>query len=200
MCTRYTDQVEPICAHCGYNFETGRPGERAEIPTISEQPGDEEENDGPETVALPELASHRTRVGVRTIVALLVIIGLAAPLLLVLPIREALDAFEDVGEPRAAVPREREGPIDRASLRNCVRRLDFYLERLLADDGQGEGEIQSILLDAAADLGVDTFEYDALIRLYGDGGLLFLASTEGTRKATKRAHKLVRKECRREYR
>jgi hypothetical protein len=80
-----------------------------------------------------------------------------------------------------------------------VRRLNFYLEPLLANDGQGEGEIQSILIDAAADLGVDSYEYDALIRLYGDGGLLSLASRKGTRKATKRARKLVRRECRSKY-
>ena len=200
MCTRYTDQVEPICGHCGYNFETGQPGERAEIPTISEQPEDEEENGSSEPPDLPELASRRTRVGIRTVVALLVIIGLAAPLLLLLPIREALDAFQDVGGPRQAAPGNDGGPTDRASLRYCMRRLNFYLELLLANDGQGEGEIQSILLDAAADLGVDSYEYDALIRLYGDGGLLSLASRKGTRKATKRARKLVRRECRSEYR
>ena len=199
MCARYTDEVEPVCVHCGYNFETGRPGERAEIPTISDQPEDEESMSS-ETLDLPELASERTRVGLRTVVALLVIIGLAAPLLLVLPIREAVDAFQDVGEPRQVAPRGSGGPTNKAALRYCVDRLNFYLDLLLADDGRGEGEIQSILLDAAADLGVDSFEYDAQIRLYGDGGLLSVASTKGTKKAMKRARKLVRKECRREYR
>jgi hypothetical protein len=200
MCTRYTDQVEPICGHCGYNFETGRPGERAEIPTISDQPEESEEEEPSEDVYLPELPPSRSRAGLRTIVALLVIIGLAAPLLLALPIREALDAFQDVGAPRAAAPDDDDGPPDKASRRYCVSRLTFFLDVLLAEGGQAEEPIQSIMLDAAAELGVDSFEYDTLIRLYGEEGLLFLAATKGTRKATRRAHRLIRKECRREYR
>jgi len=200
MCTRYTDQTEPICVHCGYNFETGREGERADIPSISDQPEHEREDEPSEEVYLPELSTPRTRVGLRTVVALIVVIGLAAPILLALPIREALDAFQDVGEPREAVPRDGEDPTDRASLRECVEGLNLYLEQLLANDGQGEDSIQSLLLDAAADLGVDTFEYDMLIRLYGERGLLALAARKGSERAIRRAHKLVRKECRREYR
>lgn len=193
MCARYTDQADDICAHCGYNFATGRAGEAAEIPALSDEP---EEEEGPEDSASPPIpeipAPERTRSGLRTLVALLVIIGLAVPILVALPIQEAIRSLEGSGA--------EEGPVDRAAIRPCVDTLNRHMRSLLANDGRGRGSVQSVLLDAANELGVASFEYETLLRLYGEEGLLATATTEGTEPALRRARKLIRKACRRHYR
>lgn len=74
------------------------------------------------------------------------------------------------------------------------------MRSLLAEGGRGRDSVQSILLDAAAELGVASFEYEALLRLYGEEGLLSIATEKGTERALRRALKLIRKERRRHYR
>jgi hypothetical protein len=195
-CTRYTDQSDVLCGHCGYNFETGEFGEAAEIPTLSEESIEEEETDL-ESPDLPEVpAPDRTRSGLRTVIALVVILGFSASILIVLPIRDAIDSIDRFGE----ADRPGEAPSKRARVRSCRASLYRYLGLLLANDGRGVGSAQSILLDAANELGAPSYEYQTLIRLYGEAGLLSLATRKGTARALERSRPLVNKECRKEYR
>jgi hypothetical protein len=198
MCTRYTDQADDLCPHCGYSFETGEAGETAEVPMLSDEPEGEEAAEEASSPPVPEIpAPERTRSGVRTLVALVVIIGLAALILGALPIQEAIRSLRGSGAGEGA--REK-GPPDRPAIRSCVDSLNRHMGTLLADDGRGRGPVQSALLDAANELGVTSFEYETLLRLYGEEGLLAMATKEGTEPALKRANKLIYKECRRRYR
>jgi hypothetical protein len=191
-CTRYTDQADVLCGHCGYNFETGEHGEEAEIPTLSEESIEDEDTEL-ESPDLPEVPPpDRTRSGLRTVVALVVILGFGASILIALPIRDGIETFGDadrLGESES-----------KTEARACRESLSRYMKLLLANDGRGTSSAQSILLDAANELGATSYEYGTLIRLYGEGGLLSLASRKGTARALKRSRPLVRKECRKGYR
>jgi hypothetical protein len=198
MCTRYTDQADDLCPHCGYNFETGEAGEAAEIPMLSDEPEGEEDAEDSASPSIPEIpAPERTRSGVRTLIALVVIIGLAAPILVALPIQEAIRSLRGSGAEDQA---RNVGPPDRAATRSCVDSMNLHMGILLADAGRGRGPVQSALLDAANELGVTSFEYETLLRLYGEEGLLSMATRKGSEPALRRARKLIRKECRRHYR
>ena len=196
-CTTYVGVNDFLCGNCGYNFETGEnPGEGADAPGPPTEPLTVySESKGPPRIAGQGLGKSIA------VVALVIILAIGAGIYLVA--NRILGATEDLqdqvpgsGDFEFSPDTLGDGTNPATDFDSCVKLLNRYLRKVLANDGRPDN-LPAVLEDAATEMGVGSHEFSAFTSIYT--GTAGTAITDGTKAALKEAKKESERVCRREY-
>ena len=201
-CTTYVGVNDSVCGNCGYNFETGENPDGG---------GDEAGTPGRPLTVYSE-SSGPPRVGgsgagkVIAIAVALLIVGVAGGIFFFA--NSLIDTAEDVTTEITDIdvpgigeftfsPGDIGGGTNPATdYRSCVRLMNEYLKKVLANDGQ-PGNLAGILEDAVTEMGISSAEFSNFTTIYtANAGT---AVTQGTKPALKQAKKDAKAACRREW-
>ena len=202
-CTTYVGVNDSVCGNCGYNFETGE--NPAEGPGSAGSPTEPltvySESSGPPRIA-GQGAGRAIAVGV-----LVVILAVAGVIVFVA--KGVFDATEDVrqqfpdfgnftpgGDLDFSPGDFGAGTNQATDFDSCVKLMNKYLKKVLANDGQ-PADLPTILQDAATEMGVGSPEFSDFTTIYT--GTAGTAVTDGTKAALKEAKKDAKAACRRRY-
>jgi hypothetical protein len=200
-CARYGPDDEPICRHCGYNFDTGVTGSSTGAPILA---------DRPEAQPAPTMEQPRGRSWAGRVLALAIVAAVVAAVIgpVVAIFESATDVIQDfsgqfdVEAPDIEVPDITTGPdlfsTDAGSSEKCKKRLTRHLGKLLANDGSGSRPLSELFIAASVALGPSSFEYRTLVQIFSSNQ--GLAISNGTRAALRRAERDISRACNRHYR
>ena len=192
-CTTYVGVNDSICGNCGYNFVTG-----------------EEQDDGaddggrptqPLTVYSESSGPPRTTNAGRTVGMVILVVVLVIGAGVAFLARTVFNATEDVQRGIEDIDIDFTpgdigiGTNPATDYDSCVRLLNKYLKKVLANDGQPD-DLPTILQDAASEMGVG-YEFRVFTTIYTNA--VGTAVTEGTKPAVREAKNDAREACRREY-
>jgi hypothetical protein len=194
-CARFGPDSDPICRHCGYNFESGAPSSWSGAPILADQP------ESPPTPG----AQPRRRVRGRFIAFVLLVAVIGAFIGPVLAVFEsATELIEDfpggidVDVPDITIPDiSTKGP-EGGSFEKCKKGITGYMRQMFANDGSGNRPLNELFIEASVKLGPSSFEYRTLVKVFSDNQ--GVAITNGTRAGLNRAALDTERACRRQYR
>jgi hypothetical protein len=200
-CARFGPQSDPVCRHCGYNFDTGAGPSWRGAPILADQP---ETRTAPGT---PQPAARRRWVGraVTAVILIAVVSTFVGPIFSLFESAKELikdvPGQIDVDVPEITIPgiNGDNGPFggDAGSAAKCKSGIVRYMQKLLAKDGTGSRPLNELFIEASVKLGAGSFEYRTLVSVFSSNQGKALA--EGTRAGLRGAKRDTNRACNKHY-